>query len=90
MSTPGRLPNTFRRRAHRTLHPNLRKAARAAMRNGVRSADLALNGGWATAQVFSTQLHARRLPNTDLTVQRFQRLAELVGYSGPLFEERPA
>jgi hypothetical protein len=46
---------------------------------------LALAAGFSHQAALSNVLHARRVPATPLNVERLQRVAELVCYSGALF-----
>ncbi|MDO8795201.1 MAG: hypothetical protein Q7J25_11335 [Vicinamibacterales bacterium] len=70
----------------RRLNPELRAAAREAMRAGQPSGSaIALLSGFRNPQAFSSTLHARRVPATPLTIERLQRVAELVGFKGELF-----
>jgi hypothetical protein len=62
------------------------------MRAGRPSWLLATLAGWPQAQTFSNQLHARRVKATPINVERFRKIAAIVGYSGELFldeEEQP-
>ena len=76
-------------RFRRTIHPDLRAAARAASADGLRLQDIALNAGFASAQQLSNQLHGRRIPQTPRVVERFQRVAALLNYTGDLFLDCP-
>jgi hypothetical protein len=74
------------------LNPALRRALLAAIGNGQRAWMLATICGWPQAQLFSTQLHARRIPATRAAVDRLTRAAAAVGFTGALFleeEEQP-
>lgn len=76
-------------RFFRTVHPDLRAAARAASHDGIRLQDLAGLAGFTCPQQLSTQLHARRLPKTKLTADRFAKIAELLNYRGDVFLDYP-
>ncbi len=69
----GRLAHPRRR-----LNPAFRAAVRAAMLSGRPATLLAGLAGFPNASLFSTLLHARRVPATPLTVTRFERVADLI------------
>lgn len=78
---PGPLPPLKRK-----LNPTLRDAIREAMRHHS-SGTLALCAGWIQPSTFSTELHARRVKVTPTNVERFTKVAAIVGFTGPLFLE---
>jgi hypothetical protein len=53
--------------------------------------DLALIAGYRAQTQLSTALHSRRVTASPLTIARLQKVAECIGFSGPLFlEEEPS
>jgi hypothetical protein len=50
------------------------------MARGLRSWQMARIAGFPQPQMFSTRLHARRVKATATTVERLQKVADLVGF----------
>jgi hypothetical protein len=67
------------------LNPQLRNVIREHIgRRHIKSWMMAEAGGFAPA-VFSRLLYVKRIPCTALTVSRFARIADFVGFDGPVF-----
>lgn len=62
------------------LNPQFRNRCLDKMRDGLRSWAMAVYGGFPQPHMFSTRLHARRVKATATTIERFERVADLVGF----------
>jgi len=66
------------------LQPEFKNAVYAHPRGIVR---LATDAGFAYYGQLSIILNARRVPKTPKKLERLSKLAELIGYTGPMFRE---
>jgi hypothetical protein len=69
-----------------TLNPKLRLAVLRAISEGRTGSILSLMAGFQHHSRFSSQLHAKVFAATPLTIERFTRLAAIVGFDGELFQ----
>ena len=69
---------------HALLHNGLQAALRASR---LSQRTLATVGGFADTKTLRDQRDAAALPVTRLTYDRWQRVAEVVGYTGDLFDQ---
>lgn len=75
----------------RRLNPSLRDAVRDCMRSkNPTGGMLSVIAGYTQPGVLSGVLHARRVSATPLTTNRLQKVADVIGFEGPLFLEEDA
>lgn len=67
--------------------PLARAFVRAVRNSDYNLVKLAALSGFAANTQLSDHLNSRRVPVTALNRGRFQTLAEIVGYDGPVFDE---
>jgi hypothetical protein len=71
---------------HCRLYPAfLREIHNSSYRKG----QLASIGGFPCITALSPLLYKNRIVATPLIVRRLQRIAEAIGYTGPIFQEQP-
>jgi hypothetical protein len=71
----------------RRLNPEFKKAVRLAMRDRRASGSvLALIAGFSHQATFSARLNAEVIPASPLTLERFQRVADALKFTGDILE----